>query len=62
MRMSRVGELLALLLLAVAAFTEGHAGARAQRERGKPFDKSITTVAGELTIRETDEACAVVTK
>lgn len=53
MRMSRVGELLALLLLAVAAFTEGHAGARAQRERVNPFDKSITAGAGELTIRET---------
>ena len=58
MRISRVGGLLALLLLAVVAFTEGHADARAQRERGRPFDKSISTVAGELSIRETDEACA----
>lgn len=53
MRMSRVGELLALLLLAVAAFTEGHAGARAQRERVNPFGQSLTAGAGELTIRET---------
>ncbi|HEX7318568.1 MAG TPA: hypothetical protein VF297_31965 [Pyrinomonadaceae bacterium] len=58
MRMSRVGKLLVLLLLSVVTFTDGRAGARAQRERGKPFDKSITTVAGELTIRETDETCA----
>ena len=58
MRISRVANLLALLILAIVALTEGHAVARTQQEKGKPFDKSISTIAGELTVRETDQACA----
>lgn len=49
---------LALLPLIAVSFVAGYANAPAQNELGKPFDKSITTIAGELSIKEIDQACA----